>query len=57
MSSDDLEKRLARLLKKAAYEDDRKKLDLLLDEIRGLLAELEKVKGPAPKTEVKFLLQ
>ena len=55
MSSDDLEKRLARLLKKAAYEDDRKKLDLLLEEIRGLLA--EKVKGPAPKIEVKFLLQ
>ena len=49
LSSDDLEKRLAKLLKKAAHEGDREKLDLLLDEIRSLLAEPEQSKGPRPR--------
>ena len=42
MSSDDLEKRLARLLKKAAKEADRERLDFLLDEIHRLLAARQK---------------
>jgi len=46
LSSDNLEKRLARLLKRAAKEEDGDRQDLLLEEILQLLTKLQRRKLP-----------
>ena len=56
MSSDNLEKRLARLLKKAAKEEDCERQDLLLEEIIRLLSRRQKEKLQLG-SRVKFTLE
>jgi hypothetical protein len=53
MCSDDLEKRLARLLEKAVKEGDGEKLDLLLEEICLLLTKLQRP-SPRPPNKSKI---